>query len=167
LSHVIESVYVVRSESSPELITGSLQALLPTRRQPIARYRFTVLDTFDGRVRRSGACLTRIGGSGGSSLSWRSSEGGQLTVPLGQPVSFVWDLPNGPLQSALAPIVGVRRLLAQVDVEQYGSLLDIVDERGKTVARRRIESGRARLPVPRQRWKLAAHRHHPEKPSRI
>ena len=44
-----ESVYIVRGDVSPEAITRSLQALLPTRHRPIARHRFTVLDTFDGR----------------------------------------------------------------------------------------------------------------------
>ena len=46
----------------------------------------------------------------------------------------------------------MRRLLAQADIEQFGSLLEILDDRGKTVARLRIESGRARLPESRQPW---------------
>ena len=68
-------------------------------------------------------------------------------------MSFAWDLPDGPLQQALAPVIGVRRLLAQADAEEYGSLLDILDDRNKTVARLRIESGRARLPMSRNAWR--------------
>jgi CHAD domain-containing protein len=75
-----------------------------------------------------------------------------VAARLTQPVSFVWDLPDGPLQQLLAPVIGVRRLFAQVDAEGYGSLLEILDDRGKTVARLRIESGRARLPVSRNAW---------------
>ena len=37
---------------------GACRRLLPSRHQPIARHRFTVLDTFDGRVRRAGGRLT-------------------------------------------------------------------------------------------------------------
>jgi CHAD domain-containing protein len=37
-------------------------------------------------------------------------------------------------------------------MEEYGSLLEILDARGKTVARLRIESGRARSPMARQAW---------------
>jgi hypothetical protein len=66
-----ESVYVVRDDVSPAAITSSLQALLPTRHHSIARRRFTVLDTFDGRVARAGARLTSSVGS----TSRRSSPG--------------------------------------------------------------------------------------------
>ena len=112
-----------------------------------------MLDTFDGRVRRAGARLTRGGVNGTSTVAWQPRGGGShLTVRLKQPVSFAWDLPDGPLQQALAPVIGVRRLLAQADAEEYGSLLEILDDRDKTVARLRIESGRARLPKSRDAW---------------
>ena len=69
-------MYVVRGDVSAEAITSSLQALLPTRHHAIARHRFTVLDTFDGRVRRAGACLTRDGDNGTSTIAWQSRGGG-------------------------------------------------------------------------------------------
>jgi CHAD domain-containing protein len=148
-----ESVYVVRGEVSPEAITRSLQAVLPTRHHPIGLHRFTVLDTFDGRIRRAGARLTRDGVNGTSALAWQPRGGGnRLAVRLKQPMSFAWDLPDGPLQQALAPVIGVRRLLDQADAEGHGSLLEILDHRDKTVARLRIESGRARLPRSRNSW---------------
>jgi hypothetical protein len=56
-------------------------------------------------------------------------------------ISFAWDLPDGPLQQLLAPAVGVRRLLPQAEAEEQGALLDVLDERAKTVARIRIASG--------------------------
>ena len=153
-SSASESVYVVRGELSPEAITRSLQAVLPTRHRPIVRHRFTVLDTFDGRVRRAGARLTRGGASGTAAVAWQPRGGGShLTVRLKQPVSFAWDLPDGPLQKVLAPVIGVRRLLEQADAEEYGSLLEILDDRKKTVARLRIESGRARSPMSGNAWR--------------
>src|SRR5215470_5003270 len=103
-----ESAYVVR-EVSPEAITKSLRALLPSRLQPMSRRRFTVLDTFDGRVRRSGTRLTRGDVHGISTMAWQPRGGGpQLTVPLKEPVGFAWDLPD-PLQQVLMPVIGVRR----------------------------------------------------------
>ncbi len=150
----IESVYVVRGDVSPLAITRSLQALLPTRHRPIARHRFTVLDTFDGRIRRAGACLTRGGVNGTSTMAWQTPGGGShLAIRLSQPVSFAWDVPDGPLQQKLASVVGPRRLLAQTDAEEYGSLLEILDDRDKTVARLRIASGQARLPASRSEWR--------------
>ncbi len=86
-------------------------------------------------------------------MAWNPGGGGRhLAVRLTRPVSFAWDLPDGPLQQVLAPLIGVRRLLAQADAEEHGSLLEILDDRVKTVARLRIESGRARLPMSSNGW---------------
>jgi CHAD domain-containing protein len=150
----VESLFVVRGPITAEAIMKSLQAVLPTRHRPIAPHRFTVLDTFDGRIRRTGGCLRRAAVNGTSTLAWRPGGGKSgLSVALDQPVSFAWDLPEGPLHSALAPVVGVRRLLDQADAEEQGSLLDILDERCKTVARVRIASCRARLPESADSWR--------------
>jgi CHAD domain-containing protein len=149
---VSESMYVVPGEVSADAITRSLQALLPTRHHEIARHRFTVLDTFDGRIRRAGACLTRDGVNGTSTIAWQSRGGGHLAMRLSQPVSFAWDLPDSPLQQAVTSVIGVRRLFAQNDAEEYGSLLDVLDDREKTVARLRVACGQARLPDARGVW---------------
>jgi CHAD domain-containing protein len=152
-SMLAESVYVVRDDVSPAAITSSLQALLRVRRQPIPRRRFTLLDTFDGRVARAGGHLTRAGVDSAATLSWQPRDGRRrLEVRPGQPVGFAWDLPVGPLQQVLAPVLGVRRLLALAEAEEHGSLLEVLDDRDKTVARVRIESGRARLPMSRNGW---------------
>jgi CHAD domain-containing protein len=148
-----ESFYVVPGEITPAALTKNLQALLPTRPHPIARHRFTVLDTFDGRVCRSGARLTREDVDDAALVAWQPRGGGrQLTLRLDEPVGFAWDLPRSPLQQAVAPIIGVRRLLAQADAEAYGTELDILDDRHKTVARLRIESGHVRPPMSRRAW---------------
>ena len=149
-SAATESVYVVRSEASSNVITRSLQALLPTRHHPIVRHRFTLLDTFDGRVRRAGARLIR--GHDTFMVAWQPRGGIPLAVRLNQPVSFAWDLPDGPLHEVVAPVIGVRRLLPQADAEAHGSLLEVLDDRGKTVARLRVESGQVRLPMSSSAW---------------
>jgi CHAD domain-containing protein len=152
-SAVSESVYVVPGEVSADAITSSLQALLPTRHHEIARHRFTVLDTFDGRIRRAGACLTRDGVNGTSRIAWQGRGGGShFAMLFSHPVSFAWDFPEGPLQQAVTSVIGVRRLFAQNDAEEYGSLLDVLDDREKTVARLRVASGQARLPASRGVW---------------
>jgi CHAD domain-containing protein len=148
-----ELVFVAHGDVASEAIARSLQALLPTRHHPITRRRFTVLDTFDGRVRRTGAYLTRDGEKGNSTVAWRSHGGGiQLATRLQQPASFVWDFPDGPLQQRLVSVIGPRRLLPQADAEEHGSLLEILDHRGKTVARLRIASGQARQPMAAAAW---------------
>ena len=149
-----ESVYVAPGQVSSDTITRSLQALLPTRHHPILRHRFTVLDTFDGRVRRSRAHLTRDGENG---VAWLSHGGvSQLAMRLKEPVSFAWDFPDRPLQQLVASVIGPRRLLVQAEGEECGSLLEILDDRSKTVARVRIVSGQARLPTSTAAWQSNA-----------
>ena len=149
-----ESVYVLPGEVSAQAITESLRALLHTRRHVIARQCFTLLDTFDGRVRRAGACLSLGRVNGASVVAWQPRGGPrQLTDVPSEPVHFAWDLPEGPFRHAVASVIGVRRLLAQADAEEHGALLDMLDRRGKTVARLRIASGRIRLPTPRSAWR--------------
>jgi CHAD domain-containing protein len=148
-----ERSYVLAGQPSPEDLTASLQALLPVRHEAIAHHRFTVLDTFDGRVQKAGGRLTRSGANGTATIAWHTpgADAG-LAVGLHHPVNFVWDLPGGPLRQRLEPVIGVRRLLELADAESYGSRLDVLDHRGKTVARLQIESGRARRPSPRTTW---------------
>jgi CHAD domain-containing protein len=133
-------------------MTSSLRALFPSRVHPIVPYRFTILDTFDGRVRRARARLTRTGPDGTSTIAWQGRGGHQLTIRSKQPINFAWDLPKGPLQQLLDRVVGVRRLLPQGEAEEHGAVLDVLDERAKTVARIRIASGRARLPTLQNGW---------------
>jgi CHAD domain-containing protein len=149
-----ESAYVVADQLSSEAITQNLLALLPSRHQPIAKHRFTVLDTFDGRVRRASASLTKTTGNGGSTLKWQSRGGSdRLALRTKGDTNFAWDLPDGPLRQEVAPIIGPRRLLAQAEAEERGSMLEMVDDRGKTVARLRIACGQARLPEARGDWR--------------
>src|SRR5262245_25287943 len=149
-----ESAYVVPGELSTETITRNLLTLLPTRRRSIAKHRFTVLDTFDGRVRQAGASLTRAGVDSASTVKWQTLAGSdRYAIRMTRPVSFAWDLPEGPLKEEVAPIVGPRRLLAQAEAEEQGSVLEMLDDRGKIVARLRIASGLARLPSDREDWR--------------
>lgn len=149
-----QSVYVIHGEMSGAAIEASLRSLLRARSRPIARHRLTVLDTFDGRVRRAGARLNRTGQADASTMAWWPRSGDlPVTARVSQPVSFAWDLPDGPLHEAVAPVVGVRRLIPQADAEAQGTQFDILDDRHKTVARLRIESGQVRPPAARAAWR--------------
>src|SRR5205809_18681 len=80
--------------------------------------------------------LAGRGAEGVSALAWQPRDGrARLTARLTGPVNFSWDFPDGPLAQALAPVIGVRRLLPQADAEEHGTALDILDDRRKTVAR--------------------------------
>src|SRR5262245_9956070 len=148
-----ESAYIVGEAVSAETIVESLQALVPMRRQSIRRQRVTLLDTFDGRIRRAGASVTRRRVNGTAMMAWQTRRGAPpVTATVDPTVAFIWDIPEGPFQRRLAPIVGVRRLLAQADAEEHGTLLEVLDDQGKTRARLRIESGRTRSPGSEHPW---------------
>jgi len=149
-----ESAFVVPGELSTETIIRNLLTLLPTRRRPIAKHRFTVLDTIDGRVRQAGASLTRAGEDSASTVKWQTLAGSdRFAIRMTRPVSFAWDFPEGPLKEEVAPVVGPRRLLAQAEAEEQGTLLEVLDDRGKAIARLRIASGQARLPSAHGDWR--------------
>ena len=131
----------------------SLQALMPVRTRPIVRHKLALLDTFDGRIAAAGGRFTASTGNGGARLEWHPRDRQTpLEVSAKTPVDFAWDLPSGPLRDSLAPIIDVRRLLPQVEVEIHGRMLDVLDDDRKTVARVRIEAGRARTPGRATPW---------------
>lgn len=149
-----ESAFVVPGELTTEAIVQSLVTVLPARLRSVPRHRFIVLDTFDGRVRQAGACLTRAGADRASTVRWQTLAGSdRFAIRTTRPVSFAWDLPDGPLKEEAAPIVGPRRLLAQAEAEEQGSVLEMLDDRGTAVARLRIASGQARLPTAAGDWR--------------
>jgi len=140
-----ETQYTVDEVSLPGGIAQSLQALVPVRTRPIVRHRLVLLDTFNGRIAAAGGRLTTRAGNGGARLEWQPQDRHvRLEVTVETPVDFVWNLPGGPLRDSLEPIIDVRRLLPQVEVEIQGRMLDVLDDDRKTVARIRIEAGRAR-----------------------
>ena len=144
---ISEAQYTIDEAVLPEGIVDSLQAFVPVRARPIARHRLVLLDTFNGRIASAGGRLTARAGNGDARLEWQPQDRQvRLEVPVKTPVDFAWDLPCGPLRDSLEPIIDVRRLLPQVEVEIHGRMLDVLDDDRKTVARIRIEVGRARTP---------------------
>jgi CHAD domain-containing protein len=148
-----EAQYTIDEAALPEGIAHSLQALVPVRTRPIVSHKLVLLDTFNGRIAAAGGRLTARAGNGGARLEWQPQDRQvRLEVSVETPVDFAWDLPCGPLRDSLEPIIDVRRLLPQVEVEIHGLMLDVLDDDRKTVARIRIEVGRARTPGRASPW---------------
>jgi len=149
-----ETAFVVGGDITPRDVLASVQALFRTRLRRIPRRRYTEMDTVDGRVRRVGARLTIARGRGGATITWQPPEvAPRLSGPVDPTARFAWDLPEGALRLGVSAVAGVRALLPLAEAEEAGSALDVLDERGKTVARLRLESARVRPPRPRQPWR--------------
>jgi CHAD domain-containing protein len=150
---ISEAQYTIEEEAPPEAIADSLQALVPARALPIVRHRLVLLDTFNGRIAAAGGRLTARDTDGGARLEWHPRDRQvRLEVCVQTPVDFAWDLPCGPLRESLQPVIDVRRLLPQVEVEIHGRMLDVLDDDRKTIARIRVEVGRARTPRRASPW---------------
>src|SRR5262245_27990929 len=150
---ISEAQYTVDEAALPDGIAQSLQALVPVRTRPIVRHRLVLLNTFNGRIAAAGCRLTTRAGNGGARLEWQPQDRQvRLEVTVKTPVDFAWNLPCGPLRDSVEPIIEVRRLLPQVEVEIHGRMLDVLDDDRKTVARIRIEEGRARTPGRTAPW---------------
>jgi CHAD domain-containing protein len=150
---ISEAQYTIDEATLPEGIAQSLQALVPVRTRPIVRHRLVLLDTVDGRIAAAGGWFTARTGNGGARFEWQPRDRQvRLEVSVKTPVDFAWDLPCGPLRDSVEPTIDVRRLLPQVEVEIHGFMLDVLDDDRKTVARIRIELGRARRPERAGQW---------------
>jgi CHAD domain-containing protein len=150
---ISEAQYTIDEPALTEGIADSLQALVPARTRPILRQRLVLLDTFNGQIAAAGGRLTSRAENEGARVEWQPQDRQvRFEVSVKTPVAFAWDLPCGPLRSSLEPVVEVRRLLPQVEVEIQGRMLDVLDNNRKTVARIRIEVGRARTPGRASPW---------------
>lgn len=112
-----------------------------------------VHDTFDWRLYAEGTTLTLTlekvqSGAvprplGPPELAWCNLDGGEhLTRLLAEDPevpAFAWDIEDPALHRALEPILEMRRLLPQVHIGLEGRLVSLLDARGKTVVRLRIE----------------------------
>jgi CHAD domain-containing protein len=150
---ISEAQYTIEDAAQSEGIANSLQALVPVRPRPIVRHRLVLLDTFNGRIAAAGGRLAARAETGETWLEWQPRDRHvRLEISVKTPVGFAWDLPDGPLRDSLEPIIEARRLLPQVEVETHGRMLDVLDDDRKTVARIRIELGRARMPKRAGPW---------------
>jgi hypothetical protein len=125
---ISEAEYTIDEAVLPEGIAHSLQTLVSVRTRPILRHKLALLDTFNGRIAAAGGRLTVRDGNGDSRLEWQPRDRQvRLEISVKTPVDFAWNLPCGPLRDSLQPIIDVRRLLPQVEVEIQGRMLDVLE----------------------------------------
>jgi CHAD domain-containing protein len=124
--------YLVRSDALDTLAgkpIGKLRARLTRGEND---FPFTVLDTHDEHLRRRGTCLVQ---SGSDLLLWPAATG-PITQHFGKDVvTFVTDLPDGPVKQALGAVPELRSLLPMAQGRMQQVLLALVDTEEKTRAR--------------------------------
>ena len=109
----------------------------------------TWYDTFDWRLHAKASTLEGTRDGNIHTLVWRSLQGEILCprLKLTAAPRFAWDLPPGPLQDLLAPILEMRELVPNFRVRSSVKTLRILNKDEKTVAYLVIEENT----LPRQK----------------
>jgi CHAD domain-containing protein len=120
----------------PAALVETLASRLRVEPAPPSTLRVTHLDTFDWRLFKAGARLTREREGRRRRWVW-TAPGGEppRTLPATAKARFSADLPPGWLKDAVAPLLGPRALLEVGEVELERQLLRVVDGGGNTTLR--------------------------------
>lgn len=142
-------VTLVDSAHSPcDLTVAARAAGLRVHEASASQRRVTYLDTFDGRLFRSGSVLSMTHADAGIGLHCHSLRGDLLhQLHLPEAPAFSRDMPESRLRSAVAAATGVRRLLPRIEWHESVRHLRVLDDLDKTVAE--VEQVRGQL---RQPW---------------
>lgn len=124
------------------LVTGLVdrEGLVAERPEACRR---VVYDTFDWRIHGHGSSLHHEHAGDRATLVWRVRDTGEVLgrIELDEVPRFVRDLPPGPVTERLADVVEVRALLPLVTVELTRTVLRLLDDEAKTVAKVVVEDG--------------------------
>ncbi len=121
-----------------------LRGSLRVRAEKPSRLQRTFFDTFDGRLYAADLALELRVVDGSAELIAQPLSGGEAnrlgvteTLP-----RFGWDIPEGPMRQALAPILGPRALLPQVDLVGMLRRLGVLTPAGETIAHLELRTER-------------------------
>lgn len=116
--------------------------------EPDRRLTRTFYDSFDWRLYQAGVALEVVKSDKDRRLVWRDLAGGErrgVHLANGEPV-FARDLPDDQLREWLAPLLNVRALLPQVQVDSRVQTLRVLNSDDKTVLRLMRENATYRDP---------------------
>lgn len=123
-------------------VFAALRAVMGVAADAASTAEWTYLDTFDGRLRRTGFALEHARRTGTLRLvtvDTRTVEATAVLPAARRSGAFVADLPEGPVRSAIAGVVEMRVLLPKARVTAAREDARLLDPEGKTVGRVRLE----------------------------
>jgi CHAD domain-containing protein len=132
--------YGFPTEEAARAALERFRARFHTRVEAEPEWAGTYYDTFDWRLHRHGGALAVFADGGEWELAWESLAGEvRLRLRSPQPPAFSGSLPPGPFHDAVAPIVGVRRLLPLVSLRGRSETLAVLAANERTLVRVRLE----------------------------
>jgi len=136
--------YLVEPKTRLEEVMSAIESKFPVRREPHRTVHKTILDTFDWRLFAQASNLCAIKDDGDLSLRFESpTQPLTCSLPNGEIPHFEQDLPTGRLRNVVGPAIGVRRLIAQLQIELEIYTVCLLNADQKTVARLHVQRGAA------------------------
>jgi len=133
-------------ECSPDfeidVLLADLKKKFPLQEESETSIHRTYYDTFDWRLYAQGSTLDIESSDSDLCLNWRQEGAISGTLRIAQPPRFVWDFPAGALRSRLEPVLEMRALLPQAEIECRCRCFKWLNDERKTVMRLRIERNR-------------------------
>jgi len=130
-------------ECSPDFeidaLLADLKKKFPLQEESEASIHRIYYDTFDWRLYAQGSTLDIESSDRGLCLNWHQQDATGHTLRIVQPPRFVWDFPAGALRSRLEPVLEMRALLPQAEIECRCRRFKWLNDDRKTVMRLRIE----------------------------
>ena len=137
------SVFVLPTGTSQQKLLSGIYEGFPIKVQDDPGEILTYSDTFDWRLFRAGFTLAVARAGNTRRVELREREGEVVRGRLNRDLRFVSDLPEGPLRDRMESLTGPRRLLDLARCQWAGTLVAILNEDRKTVARLRFREGPA------------------------
>jgi CHAD domain-containing protein len=141
-----------RPAQSMDSIAARIASYLRCEAEPPASVRRRFFDSFDWSLYLAGAALEEVAAEGRRELLWQDlgANGAMLArQAVDAEPGLVAELPPGPVQTRLAPVLGIRRLLPMVTLASERRTLQVLNEDDKTVARILLEQARMPADGPR------------------
>lgn len=134
-----DQLVLLPSRRQADRIAAGLRRSLDACAPAGARVTRTYMDTADGRLGAKAMRLCATPEGRMSRVTWESDASTHRVLRLSGKPGLASELPSGPFRNELADVIAERRLLPIARVKEARPGLDIVDARGKTVARVRFE----------------------------
>jgi CHAD domain-containing protein len=125
-----------------DALIAELEKKFPLEEEAETCIHRTYYDTFDWRLYAKGWTLDIESSDRGLCLNWHQQDAAGHTLRVDRPPRFVWDFPAGALRSRLEPVLEMRALLPQAQIECRCRRFKWLNRDGKTVVRLRIEENR-------------------------
>jgi CHAD domain-containing protein len=137
--------YLLPPEQDMDSIAAAIRAAFRCEQEPPASSERRFFDSFEWSLYQAGVALEEVSAAGRRELVWEDlADSGAVLArqSISTEPGLVAELPPGPVRERLAPVLGVRRLLALLTLASTSRTLRVLNADDKTVVRIVLEEAR-------------------------